>query len=227
MFNPRALSHINGNLYHYAGNNPIKYTDPDGRSDGFDIYGFYNATSEALKFEAELLTADAMTPEPSDAVPHKWLIYTIVIAGTGLALGISYGIYKFQQGCAHPVLPPGYKYSTSGNIIRNNGTIVQTPSDAWDEYNGDDYYKSNPKHHQNAKGKASKEPENAEKMFYRSVRDPRKGHEHTRWYKDKNGVFHRFMGSNNEYHWNGSTDTGTRIEDVPSEIRKTLEKGEY
>ena len=25
-------SHINGNLYHYAGNNPVKYTDPDGNA---------------------------------------------------------------------------------------------------------------------------------------------------------------------------------------------------
>ena len=32
------FNHINSNLYHYAGNNPVKYTDPDGRSvfiDGF------------------------------------------------------------------------------------------------------------------------------------------------------------------------------------------------
>ena len=27
-----VFNHINGNLYHYAGNNPVKYTDPDGRS---------------------------------------------------------------------------------------------------------------------------------------------------------------------------------------------------
>ena len=27
-----VFNHINGNLYHYAGNNPVKYTDPDGNS---------------------------------------------------------------------------------------------------------------------------------------------------------------------------------------------------
>ena len=26
-----VFNHINANLYHYAGNNPVKYTDPDGR----------------------------------------------------------------------------------------------------------------------------------------------------------------------------------------------------
>ncbi len=28
-----VFNHINGNLYHYAGNNPVKYTDPNGRED--------------------------------------------------------------------------------------------------------------------------------------------------------------------------------------------------
>ncbi|HBB14333.1 MAG TPA: hypothetical protein DCZ76_08665 [Treponema sp.] len=31
---------VNMNLYHYAGNNPIKYTDPDGREDSYSIKSF-------------------------------------------------------------------------------------------------------------------------------------------------------------------------------------------
>ena len=30
-----AFNHINGNLFAYAANNPVKYTDPDGREDLF------------------------------------------------------------------------------------------------------------------------------------------------------------------------------------------------
>ncbi len=34
---PHRVSHINFNLYHYAGNNPVKYLDPDGRYPGVSL----------------------------------------------------------------------------------------------------------------------------------------------------------------------------------------------
>ncbi|MGN0350376.1 MAG: RHS repeat-associated core domain-containing protein, partial [Roseburia sp.] len=34
-----VFNHINGNLYHYAGNNPVKYTDPDGECISVFIVG--------------------------------------------------------------------------------------------------------------------------------------------------------------------------------------------
>ncbi|MDH4319592.1 MAG: hypothetical protein OEV64_14485, partial [Desulfobulbaceae bacterium] len=60
----------NMNLYHYSALNPVRYTDPDGNS--------------AVAGVLAGLGADLATPEPTDAVPIKWLGWAGAIAGAGL-----------------------------------------------------------------------------------------------------------------------------------------------
>ena len=56
----------NLNLYHYSGQNPVRYTDPDGRY-----------------FKEPVITVatiDATTPDPSDGFMPKWAAWGVVIA---------------------------------------------------------------------------------------------------------------------------------------------------
>ena len=57
----RLAAHTNCDLYHYAGNNPVKYTDPDGREQlPFNIKDFLNLTSDPFNaMHNEMLAADS------------------------------------------------------------------------------------------------------------------------------------------------------------------------
>ena len=56
---------VNLHLYHYAGNNPVKYNDPDGRM----------AKEAAIK----VILTDIATPDPTDIIPWEWVIWSFLV----------------------------------------------------------------------------------------------------------------------------------------------------
>jgi hypothetical protein len=64
---------VNLHVYHYAGNNPVKYVDPDGRD------------AQAALAVLGFATTDLIIPEPTDAVIAPKLVVYAVVALFALA----------------------------------------------------------------------------------------------------------------------------------------------
>jgi RHS repeat-associated protein len=101
---------VNLHLYHYAGNNPIKYTDPDGKETA--------AAQQLLESIPENL--------PPSVGPSA--------AGVAARLSPWVFILSFlaclQGDSVQPVLPANYVNVVGVGIVAPNGTVIATPDQA-------------------------------------------------------------------------------------------------
>ena len=195
-------------MYHYAGNNPVRYVDPDGKSIGGKLLGY------SCYAAAGLVLAGVAA-----SVPIGQLYLMAGAAKLSLALAVAGAAML-----AADAVNDGNNQASPSPLFGSNANVAAAspnplPPDGDDNK---DEYESSPKHHQNSK---SPEPKNAKEMFDKSVKDP--SGRNTRWYKDKDGVIHRFQGNNGKYHWNGSYDG--KIKKMPGYIDnaiKNMPKGD-
>ncbi|WP_407427401.1 toxin TcdB middle/N-terminal domain-containing protein [Treponema sp.] len=86
-----VFNHINGNLYHYAGNNPVKYTDPDGRMDTDEIGTFIDLVKKLANANED--NRNKVATDLSNFMnenPDMWA----AVVGAGAVGGTSYLIYS-------------------------------------------------------------------------------------------------------------------------------------
>ena len=83
-----------------------------------------------------MILADAVTPDPSDGIPYKWLVACGIVGGTAIVAIVAFTANKFTDKKAELIvsLPPGYSKNANGTICGPNG-IVASSSVAWAEYN--------------------------------------------------------------------------------------------
>jgi hypothetical protein len=111
VFNSRTLG-----LYSYTYNNPVVYIDPDGREGEF--VAFWGVWAVA--------TADAITPDPSDAAaPVKGAGYTGALIGTAIGGTLAYGWnLAFSESHEGTDTNTQTQTTTTTQSRENDGTVI-------------------------------------------------------------------------------------------------------
>ena len=113
-----VFNHINGDLYAYAGNNPVRYIDPDGRTTRDDYA--YQLGNQGEKSQAALMENQAASDNQGFNYNLVKEFFEMFSAGVKVGLGLNasfiskVGVDLYSQRCT--ISKDGYKESTTSSI---------------------------------------------------------------------------------------------------------------
>ncbi|WP_239954918.1 VENN motif pre-toxin domain-containing protein [Pantoea sp. Z09] len=157
-----------------------------------------------IQLEADRTAAIHNALASGDSEEAKQLAINSLAQAVGTsAAGIAAGVGKGGKGSPLPTAQP---------TVTANGLI----------------YKSNPKHtlgQPSNRPNAGIEPQDSLKLFEQSIPSTKQyPNKEVRFAVDSQGNIHRFVGTNGEYHWNGSTADKNALtsDQIPTAIQKQL-----
>jgi hypothetical protein len=117
---------VNLHVYHYAGNNPVKYVDPDGR-DSVAVLNFAKGVFGAAAIATQV---DSPIPGPGDVVGAGILAVGVVTLGVAGVLALSEVISKTKT--KEQPSTRLFHYSTSpvwkGELFSEGGYLTDDPA---------------------------------------------------------------------------------------------------